>query len=195
MDSHPKEKIIFGLAFLAIIATPFINEAFSLFLSLSGISTKTISGLSAFMIFGGIFWLFNHYLWKFKFFRRFLLMPDLNGKWECSGITKIKNGQANNQNWKAEIDITQSWSKIIIRLKTKESISQSTSASITRLEGQGFKVLYNYKNTPMLVDQTLQKHDGAVEIVFNQGCTEAEGHYFTDQYRSTVGSIKLRKLK
>ena len=195
IDKHPKEKILFILAFIAIVSTPFINQALSQVQGTLGSWTLTLTGFSVFMVFGAIFWLFNQYLWKFKFIRSRLLMPDLNGKWECSGTTLIKAGQDTNYPWKAEIDITQSWSKIIIRLKTKDSVSQSTSASITRLEGQGFKILYHYQNDPTRIEETLNKHDGAAEIIFDQDCTEGDGHYFTDQHRSTVGSLKLRKLK
>lgn len=195
MDRHPKEKILFGLAFLAIITTPFINQGFSQIQDTLGGWTLPLSGVSALMVFGGVFWIFNQYLWKCKFARRILLMPDLNGKWQCQGTTMIQAGNETNHPWKAEIDITQSWSKIIIRMKTKDSISYSTSASVTRLEGQGFKILYHYQNDPTKISETLNKHDGATEIIFNQDCTEGDGHYFTDQHRSTVGSIKLRKIK
>ncbi|MGH1457229.1 MAG: hypothetical protein ACRBDI_10645 [Alphaproteobacteria bacterium] len=195
IDKHPKEKILFALAFLAIIATPFINQALSQVQENLGGWTLPLTGLSVFMVFGTIFWFFNQFLWKCKHVRKLLLMPDLNGKWECSGITLIKAGEETNYAWKAEINITQSWSKIIIRLKTKESVSRSTSASITRLEGQGFKILYHYQNDPTAIVDTLNKHDGAAEIIFNQDCTEGEGHYFTDQHRSTVGSLTLRKIK
>jgi hypothetical protein len=195
MDRHPKEKILFGLAFLAIIATPFINQIFSRVQETLGNWTLPLSSISAFMVFGAVFWFFNQYLWKFRHIRKFLLMPDLNGKWECTGTTMIKEGQETNHAWKAEIDITQSWSKIIIRLKTNNSLSRSTSASVTRLEGQGFKVLYHYQNDPTCINDTLHKHDGATEIIFNQDCTEGEGHYFTDQHRSTVGSLEIRKIK
>ena len=195
MDRHPKEKILFILAFLAIVATPFINQAFVQIQDTLGNWTIPLSSVSAFMVFGAVFWIFNQHLWKCKLARKFLLMPDLNGKWKCDGTTMIKGGQETNHPWNAEIDITQSWSKIIIRLRTKDSISSSTSASITRMEGQGFKVLYHYQNDPTQISETLNKHDGAAEIIFNQDCTEGDGHYFTDQHRSTVGSLKLRKLK
>lgn len=195
MDRHPKEKILFGIAFLAIVVTPFINQGFQQIQDTLGNWTIPLSSVSVFMVFGAVFWIFNKYLWKSKHIRKFLLMPDLNGKWECNGTTMIKTGEETNHPWKAEVDITQSWSKIVIRLKTKESLSCSTSVSITRLEGQGFKVLYHYQNDPTRIEETLNKHDGAAEIVFNQDCTEGEGHYFTDQHRSTVGSLKLRKLK
>lgn len=192
---HPKEKILFGLAFLAIISTPFINRGFSQIQDILGYWTLPLASVSTFMVFGAVFWWFNQYLWKCKSVRKILLMPDLNGKWECTGTTLIKAGAETNYPWKAEINITQSWSKIIIRLKTKDSVSYSTSASITRLEGQGFKILYHYQNDPTRIEETLHKHDGATEIIFNQDCTEGTGHYFTDQHRSTVGSLTLRKIK
>lgn len=197
MDYHPKEKILFVLAFLAILATPFINEIVTTFYKTDHTAVKpvVISGFSAFAVFGIIFWGFNQYLWKCALIRKFLLMPDLNGKWVCEGTTLIKGGENTNYPWCGEIHISQSWSKIAIRLKTSISVSRSISASISRMDEQGFKILYNYKNDPTTVQESLNKHDGVAEILFNLSCTEGEGHYYTDQHRSTVGSLKLRRIK
>ena len=42
--------------------------------------------------FGLLYLLFDRYLWKWSMFRRVLLVPDLNGVWECRGRTALKNG-------------------------------------------------------------------------------------------------------
>jgi hypothetical protein len=195
LDKHPKEKILFTLAFLAIFSTPFLNQMFSHIQNTLGNWILPLTGISVFAVFGILFWCFNQYLWKLRYIRKLLLMPDLNGKWKCNGITIQKSGQDKNFHWEGEISITQSWSKIIILLKTSNSISYSTSASITRLEGQGYKILYHYQNDPTSIEENLNKHDGATEIIFNQACTEGAGNYYTDQHRSTVGSLNLRKIK
>jgi len=194
MDKQPKEKILFTLAFAAILCTPLINESFGKLQATLGSWTLPLSSVSVFLVFGAVFWVFNEHLWKCKYIRNILLMPDLNGTWECTGSTKIKNGETANYNWTAELTITQSWSKISVRLKTKDSVSHSTAASITRLEGQGFKVLYHYQNSPTAIADNLNKHDGASEIIFDTNCSTGSGHYFTDRHRSTVGKMDLRKL-
>lgn len=193
MDRHPKEKILFWLAFIAIMATPYINTLFKLLEAHLGGLTLPLSGFSVFLVFGGIFWAFDRHLWKCKIVRKFLLMPDLNGSWVCEGRTDIKEGQPTNYAWQGEIDITQSWSKFIIRLKTGNSISFSTAASIRRIDSHGYRVLYLYENDPKSVQSGLNKHEGAAEISFNFDCTEGEGNYYTDEHRSTVGAMKLRR--
>jgi len=193
MDRHPKEKILFWLAFAAIMATPYINNFFKAFEDYLGSFTWPVAGLSVFLVFRILFWTFDRHLWKFRFIRKFLLMPDLNGAWVCEGKTEIKEGQKTNYEWTGEVDITQSWSKIIISLKTDNSLSLSTAASIRRIDSSGFRVLYLYENDPKKVQEGLTKHDGAAEITFNFDCNEAEGNYYTDEHRSTVGALKLRR--
>lgn len=195
MDRHPKEKILFWLAFAAIMATPYINAAFTGLEDYLGGYALPITGLSVFIVFRTLFWVFDRHLWKYKFIRKVLLMPDLNGRWVCEGRTDIKNGSDTNYEWVGEINITQSWSKIIIRLKTKNSESLSTAASIRRIDSSGFRVLYVYENDPKKVEGGLTKHDGTADVTFNFDCEKAEGNYYTDEHRGTVGALKLRRHK
>lgn len=194
IDKHPREAIIFWLSCGAMIITPLLNSIIQTLSSIGNWSVP-LSGISAFLIFRIILWWFDKYLWKSELFRKAFMVPDLNGVWACEGETIKKNGSDMPKPWEATITITQSWSKILVHLKTNKSGSESTSASITRIEGAGYKLLYSYANDPKKIESGLTRHDGLAEIAFNSECNEADGCYFTDEHRSTAGTMKIRKIE
>lgn len=199
IDNHPKEKILFFLAFVAILSAPIINSTAQQLIenlgASSGWPSSTVTAIPVFVVFGALYWSFNKYLWRIPMLRMFLLVPDMNGKWSVEGLTTLKNGENADYKWEGEIVVTQSWSRIIIYLKTDQSSSSSVSASIHHEDGVGYRLLYQYENTPGADQLELEKHSGAVELLINLDSQTAEGNYYTDRHRNTVGVIKLRKLK
>lgn len=197
IDNHPKEKILFGLAFIAITAAPVLNVAVEAGLAtveaLSGVPAPPVTAVPVFALFIGLYQLFNRKLWKRAWVRKFLLVPDLNGEWACDGEMRLKNGQKANFQWEGKIVITQSWSKILVHLQTKTSSSKSVSASIFHDKRVGYRLQYYYKNDPTAAALDLNKHDGFAEILFAEDCRSGEGNYFTDQHRQTVGTMSVTK--
>ena len=124
-----------------------------------------------------------------------LLVPDLNGKWNCKGHTSLKNAKVVDHDWNATISITQSWSKILIYLKTSQSESKSISASIYHEAGVGYRVLYLYDNRPNADELDLSKHSGSVELLFLEDTNSASGSYYTDRHRTTVGTMNIEREK
>jgi hypothetical protein len=120
-------------------------------------------------------------------------VPDLNGKWICAGHTILKNGEQVDIDWDGTIAITQSWSKILIHLKAKQSKSKSISASIYHEDGVGFRVLYQYDNRPNADELDLSNHSGTTELLFSEDTASADGSYYTDRHRTTVGTISLER--
>lgn len=197
IDRHPKEKILFFLSFIAIAVAPALNRGVAVVVQNLDAATEWASGpvtaAPVFTLFLGLYWLFNSKLWRVPSLRRVLLIPDLNGKWSCDGLTVLRDGVPVETAWKGEVFITQSWSKIQICLRTKQSTSRSVSASLSREPGVGYRLIYHYRNDPSASELVLQKHDGAAEIVFEEDCRLGKGNYFTDQHRRTVGSMKLSR--
>ena len=199
IDRHPKEKIIFFLAYLAIASAPFLNDLGQQFVTFLEINTGW--GLPPFIaipilgLFFLIYQLFDKHLWKIRSFRKLLLVPDLNGQWVCSGNTTLKDGNQVSIDWNGEVTITQSWSKILVHLKTESSHSKSISACLFHEVGVGYKLLYEYESNPSANQHELKKHAGSAEILFAEDCKTGEGHYFTDQHRQTVGMLSLRRKK
>jgi hypothetical protein len=197
IDRHPKEKILFVLAFAAISAAPLLNgliDGVVTYLEVNtGWSSPPITAIPVFVLFVGIYMLFDRYFWKLRWFRKFLLVPDLNGRWACTGQTTLKNGVPATNDWSGEITITQSWSKILVHLKTDNSQSKSISASLFHEVGVGYTLLYQYNNDPTADQLDLGKHSGSAEVLFSEDCAIGIGNYFTDQHRRTVGTLKIRR--
>lgn len=194
IGKNPKETVLFILALVAVFFTPKLNS----FIQELGISTgwytATATTVSVFVWFGLVYWFFNKHLWKCAWLRKFLLVPDLDGKWLVEGMTVLKNGSKADFKWDGTITVTQSWSKILIHLQTNQSASKSVSASIHHVDGIGYTLLYQYENAPAADQLELAKHSGSVELLFDLECLSAEGHYYTDQHRNTIGTMKLRKV-
>jgi len=198
IDKHPKEKILFTLALAAITVAPWINQGVTMVLGRFGYATglwpsTVITAVPVFSIFLGIYWLFNNKLWKVRWLRSRLLIPDLNGVWSLDGLSILRRGETVNYPWAGEVRITQSWTKILIHLRTSQSSSKSVSASISQEPGIGYRLLYNYTNNPDADQLELRRHDGSADILFTADCLGGEGHYFTDQNRLTVGKMGLTK--
>lgn len=192
INKHPKEQVLFFLTFISIYIAPYLNSIIQNIQSLAG-SHSLSTAVPLFALFSFLYWIFNQYLWKFNLLRKILLVPDLNGQWNIEGSTIMKNGQEVDYKWNGILTITQSWSKILIYLQSSKSASKSVAASLYHEEGIGYKLLYQYENAPLANEVELQKHSGTVELLFDLECSSAEGYYYTDQYRKTVGTIKITK--
>lgn len=195
IDKHPKEKILFFLALIAITAAPLFQDLANRIVSYlqvsSGWSSAPVVAVPVFAIFAGLYFLFDKYLWRVKRLRKVLLVPDLNGIWTCEGKTTLKNGEQASFEWTSTITISQSWSKLLIHLQTSKSESKSISASIFHEEGIGYRLLYQYNNKPNADQLDLRNHSGSAELLFSENTSSASGSYYTDRHRTTVGIMNL----
>lgn len=193
IDKHPKEKIIFFLAVIAVFITPKIQPLFQSIANYFGIYPGWVLVVPITFVFGLFYYLFDNRFWKCRFLRKYLLVPDLNGTWQCEGKSIIKNGKPADIGWNGVIKISQSWSKISIVFVGSDSQSMSIAASLFHEHGLGYRLFYQYSNIPKANKAELFTHKGSVELLFDENISTAEGHYFTDQHRSTVGLMNLRK--
>jgi hypothetical protein len=192
IEGKGREKLLFWIAFVSIFITPFIN------LGLTHVFTKfndyieityTVTSLSAFTLF---FWIFNKFIWRIT--TKILNVPDLNGAWNCKGHS-FNSITKDEFSWESVIEIKQTWSKIAIFQKTKDSDSHSVSViGSIRIEENGEILLsYVYENTPRSNTPELLKHKGLVALRFNKYRTKSSGDYFNDQNRCTYGTMELEK--
>jgi hypothetical protein len=119
-------------------------------------------------------------------------VPNLAGEWACSGQTINPDGTL-GQAWQANIIILQSWDKIRVRLRTGQSGSDSIAAALICDEDEGFRLLYNYRNTPKIGEIDLKGHLGFCELVFDNSLRTADGEYFNGHGRYTFGTMKLKR--
>jgi len=195
---HPREKIIYFIAFISIFLSPILSklilDSFAHYFNV--IFSLSISGT---FIFGCLYYLFSHSFWSFKIFNYFYNFPDLNGEWTCKGLSyKIDNNPVTATNWDGKIIIKQTWDKILIILTTNNSSSKSLSviSGIKHYPGLGYKLSYHYENTPNISEPELKKHEGFCVLTFNETLERSDGFYFNNiKERKTYGELSLTRSK
>lgn len=143
---------------------------------------------SAFAIFGGTYVLFEKYLWRWKIFRVFSNIPNLNGEWKAY-IQPLPAASANKI--EATLCIHQSFRRISITLDTSISSSYSITASIEPINPGRIMLRNQYKVLPK-ASGLLEAHEGANNIIINlppAGASPLGGTYYTEAKRHTHGEI------
>lgn len=148
--------------------------------------------VTAGVVYGALYWLFDRHVWKWPRVASLMRVPDLAGTWDCKGQTINPDGSLGYE-WDAEVIIIQSWDRIRVRLKTKQSGSNSLAAAIIYDEADGFRLMYNYRNDPKAGEPELVSHRGYAELTFNKSLQTAEGEYFNGLGRFTFGRMYLTK--
>lgn len=148
--------------------------------------------VTAGLVYSVLYWLFEKHVWKLPRLSKLLKVPNLSGDWYCNGQT-INPDKTLGYVWKGEVAIIQSWDRLRVRLKTKQSASNSIAAALVYDQADGFRLLYNYKNEPRINEKDLAAHRGSAELTFSPDLQTAEGEYFNGHGRYTFGTMKLRR--
>lgn len=146
--------------------------------------------ISAGVVYLGVHAVFDKWLWKCRLARKIIDVPDIAGTWSCKGVTKDAEGNTTHE-WTGTVSITQSWEKIVVRMKTSQSNSNSMVAALISEGLQGYRLIYRYTNEPK-AGEPLNAHVGFCDLRFNRDLTEAEGDYF-NKGRWTFGQMRLTK--
>lgn len=193
VSGHPREKIIFWVAFISIALGPFLmDEVINAYTFVTG---KTLSlTIAVSVVFTAIYFLFNKYLWKVKFFGKVFSFPNLSGTWVCKGSTLNSDGEI-EFSWDGKVRIEQTWDKVLITLITDKSKSQSLSVvgGVCHVPTVGYKLSYSYANVPSIDQVALDRHEGFCQLTFSEDMTSAQGHYFNGQGRFTFGKMILNR--
>lgn len=141
-------------------------------------------------------WFYNNKAWKWKIFKVLHGIPDLNGNW-VGNLTSSFNEKIIPM----EMIIKQSWNKIAIQTRYKEtdSLSNSNVAAI-HVEGSGSaKIYFGYLNESYNVSDKMQSHAG-YNILTLLNDEEIKGRYFNDRENpnpilkgGNKGTFKLKK--
>lgn len=139
------------------------------------------------IVFVGLFYLFDRYLWKISIAGlKLSKIPNLSGDWK--GYLKTSH---ENEEIDIIVNIKQTWSSIIIVLKTENSKSKSDVALILLSKS---RLVYQYFNEPSFSSpEALNKHYGTALLDYEENDI-LEGYYFTDRDRKNYGDIHLEKI-
>ena len=136
---------------------------------------------------------FDKWAWRTWLIHLVLDIPDLRGKWDCTGETIDPVTGAVTHNWSAEVTVSQGWEKIRIYSQTAQSRSSSVAASIVIEEDVGYILMYSYRNEPRPGEPELQAHHGYAEWHIAADCSTAEATYFNGGGRYTGGRMRLTR--
>lgn len=187
IDSQERRNIFIFLITLGIITAIFVSQRLP--------QTELISQLKLLidptspLFFISIFWLiFDRILWK-KFARlRLIQTPNLNGKYKG----KLKSSFSDSEHI-INLSITQTWSKISIRLTTKQSKSKSYNAFMSVENSNSISLTYLYENNPLDTNINMKHHKGTIRLDFDNKLIN--GWYYTDRNRdNNFGSVTLKKM-
>ncbi|MCH5159313.1 MAG: hypothetical protein J1F66_00500 [Clostridiales bacterium] len=143
-----------------------------------------IIGFGFSSIFAALYFIFDRWLWQ--------IIPGIkskkiSGQYLCDGKSNFKTSD-----WKGTVTIKQTWSKILISLKTDNSYSQSYMAHIDVSDDGSIYLYYCYMNAPNGNLKALHKHDGTASITFDNNSINGK-YYNYPVDRPRYGTIKLIK--
>jgi hypothetical protein len=154
------------------------------------IQTLVAVPVSAGVTYWVVHFLFNKFGWRALAWLS--QVPDIDGTWDCLGTTFDADGEIKFE-WKAVVTISQSWEKIRVNLKSKQSGSNSVTAALVPEPDKSWTLFYSYLNDPKIGEAELQRHSGYAEIQFSAGLKHGDGSYFNGRGRGTFGRMKLTR--
>ena len=188
---HNRASIGRWLGVASVILTGAISSLISWVYESTGFQAITGVAVTTGVVYFGLHWMFNKFAWKIPFFK----IPNLSGLWRVTGATLTEDGEIKYQ-WDAEIDIEQTWEKIVICLKTENSISESYTATLAKANGSqaGWRLSYSYSNNPNIEQShELYSHRGYCELLIDKALESATAAYFNSNGRRTFGKMELTR--
>jgi hypothetical protein len=149
-----------------------------------------MSLIGAGAVYAALYWLFDRFAWKVAPLGRFLKVPNLSGKWCCTG-TPLE--PANGDQWTGTVTIVQSWDRLRIHIDTNHSTSDSLAAALQHDAAVGYRLMYHYRNQPKPGEGELAPHHGFAEMTFDTDETGATGDYFNGRGRNTFGMMTWKR--
>lgn len=146
--------------------------------------------LSPFAFYCVYFYFFDKVLWKMKLISYFIKIPNMNGKYV--GILNSSFDEF-KKDYNASVNVKQTWTEIIITLKTETSESNSHSATII-FKNEKIYLLYSYLNEPKNdSNNSMYIHYGTCTHVYDKEENTFNAEYYSDGSRKTYGRIFLKK--
>lgn len=148
---------------------------------------------SVFAIFGGFYWLFDQFIWKFAPINQCLSTPDLNGTWKIL----MKSSRDNYATeYEGMLTITQSWSKIYIFMDGEKAIGKSIMAGIEIHTSKSFTLKWEYlsQRKPEFAESEYM-HYGMTRVMNLPAdkLTILTGDYYADRSRHSSGPVTIIK--
>ncbi|MBI4464146.1 MAG: hypothetical protein HY647_05530 [Acidobacteria bacterium] len=145
------------------------------------------------MGFYGIFYaLFDKKLWEIRLLRKLgvVKVPLLEGDWQGTLSTSFDEHAAKHH---VEVQIKQSWTRIVLYLRGRDSKSHTLAATLLIESPEGIVLSYQYRNEPLPhAVGTMQIHYGTARLALSDSDV-LEGDYYSGRGRQNFGSLHLER--
>ena len=204
---HDRKKIYYSAAILSSLVGGLIIFAIT---KINGLTGLAIAGPSGAVVFFLLFLVFDLWIWKFKFLYEWgiIKIPNIGGDWmaEISSGAPVSappnidaKGEATQKVILANFKVHQNYSRLLIKLDTKNSESISQMASLVMVSPECFKLRYEYlAKYKRDADSQALTHYGVTEFklesvnsVFN---SKYEASYYTELSRDSHGSMVISRV-
>ncbi|MCY4436194.1 MAG: hypothetical protein OXE05_02530 [Chloroflexi bacterium] len=185
-QADSREWVLVSLAIVSVLLVWLLDVGLD---SISFEPPWWISAPSFVGIYTLLYKVFDLHLWRLGLLRSLKLVevPDLNGKW--SGWVKSSHTQSTVAN-PVSVYIRQSWSKIVFRLETEHSRSNSIAAAIRTDDLPYPEFVHLYVNEPKSTAlDTMNIHKGTATLELKG--TILEGEYYSGRGRREFGTLRL----
>lgn len=148
---------------------------------------------SLFGFYGLLFWLFNEYLWKIKFFRMVMRIrtPNLNGNYE--GVLSSSHDRFASEK-SVRYCIKQKWNGIVVFSETDHSTSQSVTGAFNLSDVHRNSFVFQYENKPKAhAPDGMNRHCGFADFYFETSAS-ISGEFFNGRGRLTYGHLTLKRV-
>ncbi|MBP0016384.1 MAG: hypothetical protein J7647_02365 [Cyanobacteria bacterium SBLK] len=189
---HDRKKIYYSLAFLSGGLSPVIAGWIGKVSNFTSVPLIAPSGLA---IFGLLFLIFDHFLWKWSLFYKIgiVKIPNLSGMWTGHIISSKKT----QQKIPTQVTIYQTYSNIRIRLNTPSAQSISLMAAFEMVDPACFHLSYEYLSEFRDPQGDIRRHYGVTRLNIKTNDDkvdrEHEGYYYTEKSRDSYGTIIIEK--
>jgi hypothetical protein len=144
-------------------------------------------------LYGILYGVFDRWGWRLRILRKMRLInvPDLNGRWSGPGRSSFDD---HGTDYEVTMDIIQTWTRLLVTLRTPESRSESLSATILTENPWTIPLSYEYLNHPRPnAKTTMNSHRGAAKLELQERPHDRvlDGDYCSGRGRVNFGALSV----
>jgi hypothetical protein len=188
IDAEERRTVPFFLAILGILAALGLNKS----LAWLNFSLPWWFDAPATMGFYTLFYMaFDRWIWRLSLLHTLALIrtPRLSGKWKAEIASSFGERGGTHA---ANVEIRQTWTRIVIELETAHSRSHSSVAGVVLDAPNGPVLTYEYLNEPTgAATTTMHMHRGVARLRLTSQGQVLQGEYYSGRDRQNHGSLRL----
>jgi SMODS-associating 2TM, beta-strand rich effector domain len=190
VDSAERRRLPLFFALLAVLAAIGVSRLLS---CIGARPPEWISAPDALAFYGVFYLVFDRFIWRWAWVRNLGIskIPNISGEWRGQVASANNDAPGFGTPKDITLSIRQSWTEILVKAETTQSISCSLSAHM--LVADGYVLGYEYLNEPRAgAPDTMHAHRGSTRLSFD-GKDSLVGEYYTGRDRKNFGTLSLKR--